>query len=69
MILISSDIEYLIITFLLVFLFLTGIKRRQYANCNICNFIRGGVSTWFSVDYNFSTAVKGIACADIDGAL
>ena len=62
MILISSDIEYLIITFFLVFLFLTGIKRRQYDNCNIRDFIRGGVNRWFSIDYNFSSAIKGIAC-------
>lgn len=42
MILISSDIEYLIITIFLVFLFLTGIKRRQYDNCNIRDFVMGG---------------------------
>ena len=41
MILISSDIEYLIITISLVFLFLTGIKKRQYANCDISGFVRG----------------------------
>lgn len=62
MILISSDIEYLIITFFLVFLFLTGIKRRQYDNCNIRDFVRGGVNYWLSIDYNFSSAIKGIAC-------
>ena len=62
MFLISSDIEYLIITIFLVFLFLTGIKRRQYDNCNIIDFIRGGVNRWLSIDYNFSSAIKGIAC-------
>lgn len=42
MILISSDIEYLIITISLVFLFLMGIKKRQCANCNISDFLGGG---------------------------
>ena len=62
MILISSDIEYLIITISLVFLFLTGIKRRQYANCDISDFVRGGVIRWLSIDYDFSQSIKGIAC-------
>ena len=62
MILISSDIEYLIITISLVFLFLTGIKRRQYANCDISDFVRGGVIRWLSIDYDFSLFFKGIAC-------
>ena len=42
MILLDSDIEYLIITMSLMLLFIAGIKRRQCANCNISDFVRGG---------------------------
>ena len=61
MLLISSDIEYLILTVALMLLFLIGIKRRQDAECNICDFVRG-VIRWLSIDYNYSQAIKGIAC-------
>ena len=62
MFLLNSDIEYLIITIFLAFLFLTGLKMRQYDNCNIRDFVKDGVNLWFSIDYNFSSAIKGIAC-------
>ena len=42
MFLLNSDIEYLIITIFLAFLFLTGLKMRQYDNCNIRDFVMGG---------------------------
>lgn len=62
MFLLNSDIEYLIITIFLAFLFLTGLKMRQYDNCNIRDFVKDRVNLWFSIDYNFSSAIKGIAC-------
>lgn len=42
MILLDSDIEYLLITISLMLLFIAGIKRRQNDYCNISDFVRGG---------------------------
>ena len=61
MILLNSDIEYLLITISLMLLFIAGIKRRQNAYCNINDFVRE-VNRWLTIDYNFSVAIKGIAC-------
>lgn len=61
-IIISSDMEYLIITISMIHLFLIGINRRQTVNCTFIDFVKGGADKWLDIDYDFSLVIKGIAC-------
>lgn len=65
MILINSDIEYLIITTLLMLLFFFGLEKRREAHLNFAKFVSSGGGRLLTIDFEFSQAIKGIACVMI----